>query len=92
LVLPDKSTTIRVKVYYWIYADCGKLCGWICTLFLKLLQNAVENYAIWRIEMTEKKWIFSFDEVRLAEDYVGGSWDGVRALLGGKGSGLADMT
>jgi pyruvate, orthophosphate dikinase len=42
--------------------------------------------------MTEKKWVYSFDEVKLAEEYVGGSWEGVRALLGGKGSGLADMT
>jgi len=42
--------------------------------------------------MAEKKWVYSFDEVNLVEKYVGGSWDGVRALLGGKGSGLADMT
>ena len=42
--------------------------------------------------MTEKKWVYSFDEVNLAEEYVGGSWEGVRGLLGGKGSGLADMT
>jgi pyruvate,orthophosphate dikinase len=42
--------------------------------------------------MTEKKWVYSFDEVDQAENYVGGSWDGVRGLLGGKGSGLADMT
>src|SRR5512136_2987819 len=42
--------------------------------------------------MTEKKWVYSFDEVTQAEKYVGGSWDGVRGLLGGKGSGLADMT
>src|SRR4030042_3140070 len=42
--------------------------------------------------MTKKKWIYAFDEVKLAEDYVGGSWEGLRALLGGKGSGLADMT
>lgn len=42
--------------------------------------------------MAEKKWVFSFNEVTLAEQYVGGSWEGVRALLGGKGSGLADMT
>ncbi len=42
--------------------------------------------------MTEKKWVYAFDEVSLAEQYVGGSWDGVRSLLGGKGSGLADMT
>jgi pyruvate,orthophosphate dikinase len=39
-----------------------------------------------------KKWVYLFDEVKLAEEAVGGSWDGVRALLGGKGSGLADMT
>jgi pyruvate,orthophosphate dikinase len=42
--------------------------------------------------MKEKKWVYSFDEVKIAEEYVGGSWDGVRGLLGGKGSGLADMT
>ncbi len=42
--------------------------------------------------MTDKKWVYSFDEVNLAEAYMGGSWDGVRGLLGGKGSGLADMT
>src|SRR4030043_749695 len=42
--------------------------------------------------MAGKKWIYAFDGVELAEQYVGGSWDGVRALLGGKGSGLADMT
>jgi len=38
-----------------------------------------------------KKWVYLFDEVAAAESYTG-SWDGVRALLGGKGSGLADMT
>jgi pyruvate,orthophosphate dikinase len=42
--------------------------------------------------MTDKKWVYLFSEVNEAETYVGGSWDGVRALLGGKGSGLADMT
>jgi pyruvate,orthophosphate dikinase len=39
-----------------------------------------------------KKWVYLFDEVAQAEKEVGGSWDKVRALLGGKGSGLADMT
>jgi pyruvate,orthophosphate dikinase len=38
-----------------------------------------------------KKWVYLFDEVAEAEK-VAGSWDGVRGLLGGKGSGLADMT
>jgi pyruvate,orthophosphate dikinase len=42
--------------------------------------------------MTDKKWVYSFNEVNLAEEYVSGNWDGVRGLLGGKGSGLADMT
>jgi pyruvate, orthophosphate dikinase len=45
-----------------------------------------------RKNMSQKKWVYIFDEVEKAEAYVGGSWDGVRALLGGKGSGLADMT
>ncbi|MGC8856077.1 MAG: pyruvate, phosphate dikinase [Anaerolineae bacterium] len=39
---------------------------------------------------TEKKWVYLFEEVNEAEKYAG-SWEGVRALLGGKGSGLADM-
>src|SRR5512136_1985635 len=42
--------------------------------------------------MADKKWVYAFDEVNLVEQYVGGSWEGVRGLLGGKGSGLADMT
>ncbi len=39
-----------------------------------------------------KKWVYLFGEVAEAEAYCGGSWDKVRGLLGGKGSGLADMT
>ncbi|HEX9117119.1 MAG TPA: pyruvate, phosphate dikinase [Anaerolineae bacterium] len=39
-----------------------------------------------------KKWVYLFQEVAEAEQYVGGDWDKVRALLGGKGSGLAEMT
>src|SRR5512142_2648801 len=38
-----------------------------------------------------KKWVYLFGEVSAAEKYAG-SWDGVRALLGGKGAGLFDMT
>jgi pyruvate,orthophosphate dikinase len=43
-------------------------------------------------EAAVRKWVYLFDEVAEAEKAVGGSWDKVRALLGGKGSGLADMT
>jgi pyruvate,orthophosphate dikinase len=39
-----------------------------------------------------KKWVYLFEEVAQAEAYCKGSWEGVRALLGGKGAGLADMT
>jgi len=39
-----------------------------------------------------KKWVYFFDEAAAAEKSVGGSWDGVRGLLGGKGAGLFDMT
>ncbi len=42
--------------------------------------------------MTNKKWVYLFGEVKDAEATVGGQWDGVRALLGGKGAGLMDMT
>ncbi len=38
------------------------------------------------------KWVYRFDEVREAEALVGGDWDQVRALLGGKGANLGDMT
>ncbi|PWH16640.1 MAG: pyruvate, phosphate dikinase [Anaerolineae bacterium] len=38
-----------------------------------------------------KKWVYLFEEVAEAEAYAG-DWEGVRSLLGGKGSGLADMT
>jgi len=41
--------------------------------------------------MTEKKWVYLFNEVDEAEEYVG-DWEGVRTLLGGKGANLADMT
>ena len=41
--------------------------------------------------MTEK-WVFQFNEVDQAEKYVGGDWEDVRALLGGKGANLAEMT
>src|SRR5689334_25362470 len=39
-----------------------------------------------------KRWVYLFSEVEQAEQDVGGSWDKVRDLLGGKGSGLGDMT
>ncbi len=38
-----------------------------------------------------EKWVYLFDEVDEAEARMG-SWDGVRALLGGKGANLAEMT
>jgi len=38
-----------------------------------------------------KKWVFQFEDIAEVEKYTG-SWEGVRGLLGGKGSGLADMT
>ncbi|MEK6753653.1 MAG: pyruvate, phosphate dikinase [Chloroflexota bacterium] len=38
------------------------------------------------------KWVYLFSEVKEAEKVAGGSWDAVKALVGGKGSGLLDMT
>ena len=38
------------------------------------------------------KWIYLFDELDAAEDQMGGEWDKVRTLLGGKGANLAEMT
>ena len=33
-----------------------------------------------------KKWVYRFSELDQIEEYVGGSWDNVRGLLGGKGT------
>ncbi|MFU8826921.1 MAG: pyruvate, phosphate dikinase [Brevefilum sp.] len=41
--------------------------------------------------MSEKKWVYLFDEVEEAEQYAG-DWESVRGLLGGKGANLAEMT
>lgn len=38
-----------------------------------------------------KKWVYFFDEVSQAEEYVGGDWEKVRGLLGGKGANLGEM-
>ena len=39
-----------------------------------------------------KKLVYLFNQIDEAEAYVGGSWDNVRGLLGGKGANLAEMT
>ncbi len=39
-----------------------------------------------------KQWVYLFTEVDLAEKAVGGKWDAVRSLLGGKGANLGEMT
>ncbi len=44
-----------------------------------------------RAKTSSVKHVYLFEEVRLAER-AAGSWDGVRALLGGKGANLAEMT
>ncbi|MDP1714228.1 MAG: pyruvate, phosphate dikinase [Anaerolineales bacterium] len=38
------------------------------------------------------KWVYLFNEVKEVEKVAGGSWDAVKALVGGKGLGLLDMT
>src|SRR5512137_1085304 len=43
-------------------------------------------------DKVSKKWVYLFTEVDQAEAYMGGSWEGVRGLLGGKGANLAEMT
>ena len=39
-----------------------------------------------------EKWVYLFDELDQATAYVGGDWENVRGLLGGKGANLAEMT
>ncbi len=36
-------------------------------------------------------WVYLFEEVDQAEKYVGGDWEAVRGLFGGKGANLAEM-
>jgi pyruvate,orthophosphate dikinase len=43
-------------------------------------------------ESGKHKYVFLFSEVEQAEEVVGGDWEGVRGLLGGKGANLAEMT
>ncbi|MBW2470641.1 MAG: pyruvate, phosphate dikinase, partial [Deltaproteobacteria bacterium] len=38
------------------------------------------------------RWVYGFHELDEASEAVGGDWDDVRGLLGGKGANLADMT
>jgi pyruvate,orthophosphate dikinase len=42
--------------------------------------------------VADVKYVYLFTELEQAEKYVGGDWDAVRGLLGGKGANLADMT
>ncbi|MCB2222755.1 MAG: pyruvate, phosphate dikinase [Actinobacteria bacterium] len=42
--------------------------------------------------MSDTKWVYGFDEVADAQAAVGGDWDEVRGLLGGKGANLGEMT
>ena len=38
------------------------------------------------------KWVYLFNEVDQAQENLGGDWEAVRSLLGGKGANLGDMT
>ncbi len=38
------------------------------------------------------RWVYRFDELDTVEQTLGGAWDSVRGLLGGKGANLAEMT
>jgi pyruvate,orthophosphate dikinase len=42
--------------------------------------------------MAGTKWVYGFDEVADAQKRVGGDWEEVRGLLGGKGANLGEMT
>ncbi|MCK6582007.1 MAG: pyruvate, phosphate dikinase [Anaerolineales bacterium] len=37
------------------------------------------------------KWVYLYNEVKQVEKLAGGSWDSVKAIVGGKGAGLLDM-
>jgi pyruvate,orthophosphate dikinase len=39
-----------------------------------------------------QRWVYLFSDIDEVQESLGGSWDKTRALLGGKGAGLGDMT
>jgi len=57
-----------------------------------LQQQALDLTLLRRKFNVTKKWLYLFNEVEKAEEYVGGEWEQVRALLGGKGANLGEMT
>jgi pyruvate, orthophosphate dikinase len=61
------------------------------SLTKKNINKKKEKQKVQAKKSTGKKWVYLFEEVKAAEKYAG-DWEGVRSLLGGKGSGLADMT
>lgn len=42
--------------------------------------------------VTQQQWVYLFSAIADAEETVGGDWELVRALLGGKGANLGEMT
>lgn len=60
-------------------------------LKLNAFYSKYSNYLSLEVTMSDKKWVYLFNEVAEAEKYAG-DWDGVRGLLGGKGANLAEMT
>ncbi len=58
---------------------------------IKITESKQQIKAEGRFSMT-KKWVYQFNEIDQAMQYVGGDWEKVRALLGGKGANLAEMT
>ncbi len=45
-----------------------------------------------KIVPVQQRWVYLFSEVDEAENCVGGDWEKVRTLLGGKGANLGEMT
>jgi len=44
------------------------------------------------VAKSTRRWVYRFDEIDEVQNKVAESWDKTRALLGGKGAGLGDMT
>ena len=43
-------------------------------------------------DKSPSRWVYLFSELDLVEQVTGTKWDDVKALLGGKGANLAEMT
>jgi hypothetical protein len=85
LTLCKPATQRGFEEKYWIEIHLsGDICHVLIRVFL-VKYFTIEYYNTICQEAEMKKWVYLFNEVKEAEKVAGGSWDDVKALVGGKG-------